>query len=118
MAEGDVELPTLTADARALRALELLAEGHKVMWPVYVRHLEAATSRATWQRALFESALQLLRAPLVELDLGRAALRLTLGSLAIGGLIVIGLLALAKYLAVDEQIAALWSLGVCLGQSQ
>lgn len=116
MAEDDreLELPSLTADARALRALEVLADGYKAMWPTYVQHLDAAASRARWQHQLFETLLGLTKLPIVEVDLGRAQLRLTLGTLALGGGTVVLLLALAERLQVDEQIAALWTLSVCL----
>ncbi len=112
--EPELELPSLTADARALRALEVLADGYKVMWPTYVQHLDAAAQRARWQHQLFETLLGLAKLPILEVDVGRAQLRLTLGTLALGGGTLVLLLALAERLQVDEQIAALWSLSVCV----
>lgn len=112
--EPDIELPSLSSDARALRALEQLADGYKSVLPLYLQLIDAATARARWQAQLIETLLGLAKLPILEVDVGRAQLRLTLGTLALGGGTVVLLLALAERLNVDEQIAALWSLGACL----
>ncbi len=108
-----IDLPQLPPAARTAKALETLADGYKTMWPVYVANLEAATARLGWQRQMAESLLQLVRSQIVEVDLGRVRIRLTLGTLALGGLVVVLLLALATKLDVDELLADLWSLAAC-----
>ena len=109
-----IDLPPVSESLRFVRALETLADGYRSMLPAYVANMEAANARLAWQRALFESLLSLARAPFFELDFGRASLRLTPFSLATSGGIIVGLLSLAQYLNVDEQIADLWSLAACI----